>query len=326
MKSHIDSPEGVYALLVEANPVADAEPTVRPHLTVVDEPRRPTMTTPIPPPGSPGRRLRVLGVAAVLIAAMAVTSMLVFAGDEDEPTATTAPETTTTTQSTTTTLASADPADPLASPYVGGTPGITLSDGTEGSVEVIAAGSAPPRPAGPTTIPIVLRNRTGNSVVNVAVSVTVRDPGGELWASGSSRVLSPSRIEPGEIAFGDAYLGWDVIPPEGSTYEFEVTYEIAGDGQIDAEPRRDLEVTTSEWSGEHVAGEASNPHGERVSDLQAHTICFDQFGGITGYNREFMEQGEVEADSTVRFAVPTDSPVPFVCDRYLVAVSGITGP
>lgn len=100
MKRRDDSPERVYALLVESNPVADEKPTTRPHLAVVD-PRRTEMN---PPSMREERNNRpwMIGIAAVILAVVATTGLLLLNAGDDAPVATT-PTTEATTPTTTAT-------------------------------------------------------------------------------------------------------------------------------------------------------------------------------------------------------------------------------
>ncbi len=206
---------------------------------------------------------------------------------------------------------------PDSSAFVAGTFDGVLSEGEAASVSVIEQGTE----IG-SSVPVIVRNMTSESIIRVEVAGIARDSDGTLIASGSSQGLKPNLIAPGEIAFGYVYFGYESTLDSSSVIEYSVAYESLTGNGAQYENIRDL--TPIEWtrSGRNIVVLLSNDSNEALSGpFSVYVACFAPDGTLTDVAQDFGDNDTAGAGSTVSAQVRAAD----ACDSFLVAGSGYTG-
>lgn len=160
-----------------------------------------------------------------------------------------------------------------------------LPVGVDGELAVVAVGGVVR-----STIPIVLRNNTGEEIVITDVFATGRDEDGTLAASAQVSSIVPYRVPSGGIAVGAVYFGADDLPV-GLTFEFDPQYESADsdDGYF-----LDMAVVEAELSPSGIIGRVSNPAAQEVSGpFSVDGICFTADGAVAGYFATYAAKSEL---------------------------------
>ena len=243
------------------------------------------------------------------------TSSTATASTTTGPAAATTISTTSTTvaETTTTVDLGPQPLSPQASPFVAGTFVGDLPPGTESEISVILEGTNITQ-----AVPLIVRNMTEDTVVNIEVAGLARDQEGALLASGSSQGFSPNLVASGEIAFGYVYFGFDADLGRAATTEWTVSATPSTSeflfGTVDLVP--------SEWSsaGSNIIVLLSNDTDDVVDGpIGANAACFDSSGEFTDVSRDFADGDTVDPQSSIGAQI---SPYRFACDTYLLAGSG----
>lgn len=206
---------------------------------------------------------------------------------------------------------------PDSSVFVAGTFDGVLSDGEATSVSVIEQGTE----IG-SSVPVIVRNMTSDSIIRVEVAGIARDIDGSLIASGSSQGLKPNLIAPGEIAFGYVYFGYESTLDSSSVIEYSVGYESSTGSAAQYENIRDL--TPFEWthSGRNIVVLLSNDSDEALSGpFSVYVACFAPDGTLTDVTQGFADNDSAGAGSAVSAQIRAAD----VCNSFLVAGSGFTG-
>jgi hypothetical protein len=136
----------------------------------------------------------------------------------DSPTTTEAVGSTTSSIPPSTTVVESTDSTPKTSPLLTFNGDVFIPDGSNGELSVVLLGT--PNSGG--SVPIVVRNRTGQTYVGLEANGIARNGEGELIASGSSQGFTPTRLHPGEWAFGYVYFGSAELD-ENSDYEITVS-------------------------------------------------------------------------------------------------------
>lgn len=201
------------------------------------------------------------------------------------------------------------------STYLAGDALPLLPKGDDGIVAVIAVGN-PVRG----TIPVVVRNNTGEDVLLSGVLGIARDDAGALAFSGDVSMFSPFYLGAGQVAVGDVYFGPSDLPA-GLTYEFEPQSSAVDDS---LNFQQDLEIVEATRKTEGVVGIARNQTDERVTGPFSVTgVCFDQSGAIQGYFAAYAAKNELAPDETTQFNASFYGTGP--CDAYLLGINGYKG-
>ena len=209
------------------------------------------------------------------------------------------------------------PLDARHSPYVGGNASPRLPAGQQGRVVVVARGQSEY-----VSIPIVVRNNSTRTVTEVRVRAVATTPSGEVITTGSSSVLQPFLVRPGEIAFGEVYfrssdpLVEDVELPSNARFKFTVLASSRTNF-------RDLVVARSSLvvdfrAGDSVVGLARNARPMRVKTEAGIVACFTRGGDMLYTYKAGFDQAHVRAHGTLRFRLGVFAE----CPVYLVAVGG----
>lgn len=205
---------------------------------------------------------------------------------------------------------------PSTSPVIAVVGTVTVPEGDPGELSVVLTGSVDDSGS----LPVIVRNRTDETVYAVEASATARSADGSLAGSGSSQGFAPSTVAPGEWAFGYVYFGGD-IPADA---EFDITATAESDsafiGSVDVTPV-ETNAVPSEFSGQQIVGIVENDTDQEVSGpIDVQVLCFDQAGtAIVGTHGGFTDADSVAAGGTASFSVDLfDDP----CPVYAVGASG----
>lgn len=187
--------------------------------------------------------------------------------------------------------------------------------GQAGEVEVVLVG-APVR----SSLPMAVRNNTGEDILLEGVLVTGRDAAGNLVAVSEVSSLAPYYLPAGGIAVGDAYFGTSDLPA-GLTFEFEPQTKDAATELIF---RQDLVVQEVSNSGSELIGIAVNQTDEELSGpFRVVGVCFDAAGTIQGYYGTYASKDALVPGEATTFSATFYGTGP--CDTFAVGVTGYRG-
>lgn len=170
------------------------------------------------------------------------------------------------------------------------------------------------------SLPIVVRNNTGESVTRVKVAGAIRDSSGALVASGSDQGFKPNVVPPGEIAIGYVYFGYDSNLPKGWTVEFQTSGTPTE--KVRFENIRDLDVVEYNQVGKKIVGTLSNPHSETIhGPIGVNLTCFDKEGRPLSHHSDFAEPDTLSQGGKASFQVELFSSP---CPVFLFGGSGFS--
>lgn len=176
---------------------------------------------------------------------------------------------------------------------------VTIPPGDPGLLSVVLVGR--PRQS---SVPVVMRNRTGNTFTSLEVTGTARHRQGALVASGSSHGLVPAVLRPGEWGFGDVYFqGPDL--PEDATFNLTMTgRRIEGENRFGAADVTVVEVSRAAGSiGGVIAAIVTNPTDDEVrGPISAVVMCFAE-GRPTSTHQGYADGNTVPPGGTVSLSV-----------------------
>lgn len=205
--------------------------------------------------------------------------------------------------------------DGTSTGYLSGTAFTLLPPGNSGELAVVANGVYDGM-----SLPLLVRNNTGEAFVRVSVSVSVRDASGALLAVGEANDLTPARVEPGSYAFGSAYFDFATLPGD-ATYQFQAVGESAEStyfiGQFD------LVIQDSSYLGDRIVGTAINEQSEVIQGpIGVDAACFGADGSLLGVANDYAAAETAASGETIPFQVTLYNIAP--CDLFLIGASGFT--
>ena len=224
------------------------------------------------------------------------------------------------TESTTTTAAKGKGAEPTTSAalFVSGNPAI--GPGEPGKLSVVAVGK--PKGEMGSTVPVVFRNNTKDTLTSLELSGTARGADGSLIGSGEDQGIEPFIVNPGEWAFG--YVYFDTALPADAKIEVTARGDEAK-GSISLFDKIPLKVSevnlVKQEFGDNYVGIVVNTSDEKALDSGSVLIaCFDAasqpIGVLSG-----TTDGEISKGGTASFSVDTYSS-DGQCASYAVGASG----
>lgn len=208
-------------------------------------------------------------------------------------------------------------ASPSTSPMIATVGTVTVPDGESGELSVVLQGLAIDDSG---SLPVVVRNRTSDTVFNVEATATARGADGSLAGSGSSQGFAPTTVAPGEWAFGYVYFGGSV--PAGAEFDITATAETESGfiGSVDVKPV-ETNIVPSEFSGQQIVGIVENGTEQEVSGpVSVQVMCFDQAGSaLVKTHSGFTDADSIAAGGTASFSVDLfEDP----CPNFAVGASG----
>jgi hypothetical protein len=150
------------------------------------------------------------------------------------------------------------------------------------------------------SFPMIIHNGTDQAISRVEVSGAAVDADGTTLSSGSSQGFEPNLIEPGGIAIGYVYAGFD-LPANVTLEQVSVDY-TTGVGSF--ENIFAVDVTEVSVSTQRVTGTISNPHDVEVSGpVSVGMACLDDSGTLLAVTGSFADRDGMEAGGTSTFTI-----------------------
>lgn len=170
------------------------------------------------------------------------------------------------------------------------------------------------------TLPVIVRNRSSETLYNIEVSGTARTAAGDLVGSGRSLEFFPGVVEPGEWAFGSVYFGSESLPADG---QFDLT--VSGDTKPGFMVKVNLlpvELNYVEGSyASQIVGIVQNNLDKPLSGPASVAVaCFDGTGNtLVSYHQSYTDGDHLPASGTTSFSISLfDDPE---CPVYVVGSS-----
>lgn len=185
--------------------------------------------------------------------------------------------------------------------YVGGNAFGLIPEGQLGTLSVVAYGM--PIDTSFPTVPFVLRNNTGNDIVQPKVNLTVRDSAGTLIASGDAPQVYPFFVRSGGIAFGSImFLGQGTVIPADATFEWSVSPTAPKDAQY--YPYADMDIVEASLFDNRIVGTAKNGFEYDVSGpMLPAVLCMWEDGSVVSFENGFTDAGPIPSGATQSFQV-----------------------
>ena len=258
----------------------------------------------------------VLGIVGT-IASVLVFVLVVFVRTPDPPPSRAAP--TTTAGSTGTSDPSAPPVR-LDSPSIYTSSPIDIPAGEPGKLSVVLTGPpSPPHGIGTiVSVPVVVRNNTGDTLMKVKVEGKVIDAGGK-WVSGCDSPIDgirPESVKPGESAIG-LMSCWSM--PDGGTI---TDLTATGDTSCSYICHRDVKIADAAFVPDQatVTGNVLNDTGQAIGLVKVTVVCF-QDGEPTAVSGRYSPSLEIPAGASVPFTVAIDNTD--TCPTVAAAAAGL---
>jgi hypothetical protein len=197
---------------------------------------------------------------------------------------------------------------------------ITLPNGQPGKLSVIAVGKATQNSS---SVPVVVRNNTADTVYNVAASGTARKSGA-LVASGESQGFAPAVVHPGEWAMGYVYFGTNDAVIQGATFEVTATADTSPSSIF---PEVDLTIAeankTQGQFGATIVGIVRNDTSSIIdTPIEVWLGCFE--GSTPTAVRSDFTNGDnpLSPKATASFSIDVPDTTP--CTTYALGSTGRT--
>jgi hypothetical protein len=205
--------------------------------------------------------------------------------------------------------------DGTSTGYLSGTAFDLLPPGNSGELAVVSNGVYDGM-----SLPLLVRNNTGEALIRVSVAVSVRDASGALLAVGEASDLTPARVESGSYAFGSAYFDFATFPSD-ATYEFQAVGESPESaffiGQFD------MVIQESSYLGDRIVGTAINEQIEAIQGpIGVDAACFGADGSLLGVAADYAAAETAAPGEAIPFQVTLYNVAS--CDLYLIGASGYT--
>jgi hypothetical protein len=165
------------------------------------------------------------------------------------------------------------------------------------------------------SIPMIVRNNTGETVSGVSVSGTARDSAGTLVGTGQSLSFDPETLEAGDWSMGR--FGFDVDSLSGDeTFEFTVDFNEGPPSFM-----ADVELTVVEVNliEDRIVGTVSNPSTSESSGLSSVTVACFVDGQLVDVRDGFTDVDEIAPGATASFTVDLFSTP---CENFAMSAAG----
>lgn len=193
-----------------------------------------------------------------------------------------------------------------------------LPEGDEGEVSVVAISE----PDGNTSFPIILQNRTDQTVSRIEVTGRATGPDGASLGTGASQMVSPNVVPPDGYAFGYVYVdSSEMNLPEGASISDLRVDFTEGIGGFENIVGLDVENLEELPSGD-LTGDAMNPHDEVVTGpISIGSVCLSGDERVT-HSSTFAESDTVSAGESAIWTISNYSGDSPECEVRLVGSSG----
>lgn len=212
-------------------------------------------------------------------------------------------------------VASKDSAPPLsADTALAGNAQPTYKLGDPNMLAMLDQGPAVNDQSGTASMPIAIRNNTGQAVAHVDIAATA-SVAGKIVATGDSVDTSPSQIQPGQVALVD--ISFQTKVPKGATFTY--TSEMLP-ANMSSGNTGNLKVTQANLVGGSIVGSAVNDNTAAITGPYAVSVYCFAGGKLASVHGDY---GSVSAN------LPHGGSTPFSvnlfgtpCAQYEVGVSG----
>ncbi|WP_137294773.1 hypothetical protein [Nocardioides dongxiaopingii] len=190
---------------------------------------------------------------------------------------------------------------------------VQIPDGEAGELAVVMTGT----PDGD-SLPIVVRNRTEETLTGVAVAGTVRKPDGTLAGSGESQGLTPMILGPGEYAVGYVYFGGAKLSKD-SQYDLTATGDpLDGNPYFIDMPIAEVNRVEGDY-GDQFVGIVTNDSGAEVTGpVSVSASCFED-GIIVSTDTSYAEPEPIPAGGTAAFSIDIFDDA---CPQWIIGSNG----
>jgi len=210
----------------------------------------------------------------------------------------------------------ADSAAPTTSRMLSVKGDLQVPDGDPGELSIVVVGTPQ---SGNDSVPVIVRNRTSETLANIEVTGTARDAAGSLIGSGSSQGFAPDLVLPGEWAVGYVYF-------DSGKLKVDTEYDLTATGSEPDEFMSAVDVEVVEVSqttgqfGDQLVGIVENPTDAEVGGpIDVMVACFDEAGELLHTTSDFVEGDSLPPRGTSSFSVDLfDDP----CENWAVGSSG----
>lgn len=207
-------------------------------------------------------------------------------------------------------------ASPTTSEFVRLQGVVNVPEGEPGKLSVVVVG-----PGGKSSVPVIIRNRTSDTLSNIEVTGTARSGDGKLIGSGSSQGFVPSNVKSGEWAFGYVFIDAGDLPVD-ATFDFTATGDKGEEsglfGAVDVKVA-EVEITKAQFGGNQVVGVLQNPTSEEVAGpVSVDVMCFDGDRPVSTH-RSYAEGDSVPPNGTTSFSVDLFEAS---CGTFAIGASG----
>jgi len=193
---------------------------------------------------------------------------------------------------------------------------VTIPDGEEGELSIVLTGST----VQDGVVPVIVRNRTDDTVYAIEVSGTARSGDGTLAGSGASQGLTPPAVAPGEWAFGYVLFQGDVPS--------DAALDLTAAGETDDDFFGGVNATIVEHNlvpgdfGSNMLGIVANETEEEISGpVSVDLVCFDEAGTVPlSTSRGYADLDPLPAGGTSSFSVGLLADAP--CPNFAMGASG----
>jgi len=159
--------------------------------------------------------------------------------------------------------------------YVGGNAFGLIPPGDAGQLSIVARGAMDEIG----NLPIVARNNTGNDVVGLKVSATVRDAGGNLLGAQDANTIQPFFVRSGGIAISNLFFSPGTVFPVDAQYEFKVSSMDIADARFYS--HADLDIVEASLFDNRIVGTMRNGYEKAVDGpFYLLAACFDEAGNL----------------------------------------------
>ncbi len=199
--------------------------------------------------------------------------------------------------------------------FIGGSALSLLPQGEPGALSVVAVG-----PYDGNTLPFVVRNNTGETVISLEATGRALNPAGQLIATGGDQLLHPNLLRAGGLSLGYIYFGGAALPPDTT---FEIDVEALPVGEDEFENQRDLDVVEAAYVDGRVVGTLRNGYDEPLNGpFGVQVACFDAGGALLDLEQVYTPEQGAAPGEPVTFQAPLFGT--FDCPLFLVAGGGFS--
>ena len=207
--------------------------------------------------------------------------------------------------------------------YLGGNGFSVAGTAAEGEVALVSYNQNEQPGGGGTDLPFLIHNNSGNDVVDVQITLTVRSADGSLLSVSDALLPAPYLVTNGSYAFGNVLLQ-GVILPEDADLEWDISTDDPAADRNNV--RRDLSIVEAGLFDNRIVGTAENTQGEVIMNAGLiNAICLDLDGNVLTNELGYIDIDQIDPGDQQPFQVDTTNAqfnLGVSCPAFFVAASG----